>query len=100
VHLEEVRLKENRVRENKTVFGATQLRYQSIYRHYKSKKFGKTPSSLSTCAIATEIFRNTYRDFKDKCRIIYNRWKQGICKLELPAGAFYPPLLPQASAFG
>jgi REP element-mobilizing transposase RayT len=100
ISLGEAKLKETRIKENKTVFGAAYLRYQSIYKYYKSTKFGKTPSSLSTCALATEIYRKVYRDFKDKCRIIYNRWKQGLCKLELPPGAFYPPIFPRASAFG
>lgn len=93
-------LKKIRESENKSVLGANKLRYQSIYRYYKSRKFGKTPSSLSNCMFATKQFKKTYRDFKEKCKIIYERWKVGRCKLELPPGAFYPPLTPRATAFG
>jgi hypothetical protein len=100
VRSEEDLLEDKRAKQNKTVIGAVYLRYQSMYRHYKSKKYGKTPSSLSTCPKARQIFRDTYREFKKSCRTIYLRWKQGLCKLELPPGAFYPPLMPRASAFG
>ena len=95
---EEDDLIEKREQGRKTVFGATKLRYQSIYRNYKPKKFGKTPTSLSTCQLATKIFKETYKDFKEKCLIAYCRWKSCLSRLELPPGAFYPPLTPMASA--
>ena len=79
------------------VMGANKLRYQSIYKDYKSRKFGNTPTCESTCQEAASLFRDAYRAFREQCIKVYNSWKRGLFDLLLPPGAFYPPLRPRAT---
>lgn len=79
------------------VIGADRLRYQSLYKNYKSKKFGSTPICESTCQETAKQFKNTYKAFKEACFKVYEAWKKGMFELLLPPGAFYPPLRPRAT---
>jgi len=92
---EEYRLK--RETDGFPVMGAHKLRYQSIYKRYKPRKFGTTPTCESTCQETAKQFRSVYSTFKEQCTKVYESWKKGHFELILPPGAFYPPLRPRAS---
>ena len=79
------------------VMGANKLRYQSIYKNYKSREFGNTPTCESTCQDAARQFRAAYNAFKEACFRTYEAWKKGMFELLLPPGAFYPPQKPRAT---
>lgn len=79
------------------VMGASKLRYQSIYKPYKSKKYGRSPTCESTCQATAKVFMNNYKSFKEVCRKVYEAWKKGRFEILLPPGAFAPPMIPRAT---
>ena len=93
----ENQFREKRETDDFPVMGADKLRYQSIYKNYKSRKFGSTPTCESTCQETAKQFRDAYKAFKENCFKIYEAWKKGMFELLLPPGAFYPPLKPRAT---
>ncbi len=100
--LSRIKESENKFRETResnefSVMGTSKLRYQSIYKDYKSRKFGNTPICESTCQKTAKQFRSAYKAFKEACFKIYESWKKGMFELLLPPGAFYPPLRPRAT---
>ena len=93
----ENQFREKRKTEGFPVMGADKLRYQSIYKDYKSREFGNTPTCESTCQETARQFRDAYKAFKEACFRIFEAWKKGMFELLLPPGAFYPPLKPRAT---
>jgi REP element-mobilizing transposase RayT len=93
----EQEFREKRETNGFPIMGAERLRYQCIYKRYKPKKFGTTPTCESTCQETAKQFRSVYSTFKEQCTKVYESWKKGRFELLLPPGAFYPPLKPRAS---
>ncbi len=97
--IKETENKHRQIREANdfSVMGVEKLRYQSIYKSYKPRKFGCTPICESTCITTAKLFRTAYNLLKDTCLKVYESWKKGMFEVLLPPGAFYPPLRPRAT---
>ncbi|HMO16842.1 MAG TPA: hypothetical protein PKA63_03205 [Oligoflexia bacterium] len=92
---EEIRIR--RKKSERPTPGAQALISQCFHKRFKSKKYQKRSPCISTCMLLREEYLEEYRDFVQRCKIAYLKYKENFTQVNWPPGAFPPTKVPMAS---
>lgn len=92
---EEKRLEEKR---KYPVMGALEAKTQNPYDSYIPKNKGRRMFCKSSCNELRKQFIQIYKDFCERCVLVWRNWKEGNLSHKYPPGAYVPPFLPLANA--
>ena len=98
--IKEIKEEESKIRkkrEGKPTLGLQNLISQCFHKRFKSKNYQKRSPCISTCILAREQYIEIYRDFVQKCRDAYSKYKETLGYIQWPPGAFPPTRIPMAS---
>ena len=74
--------------------GALEAKTQNPHEGYLPENKGRRMFCMSSCQEMRKQFIEQYKDFCERCLIVWRHWKESKLQYKYPPGGFLPPIWP------